>query len=34
MSLDLDNVKKFTENKTILKKIYVKNKLINFVVTE
>ena len=32
MSLELDNVKKFLENKKIIKKIYVKNKLINFVV--
>ena len=32
MSLDLDNVKKFVENKKIVKKIYVRNKLINFVV--
>ena len=34
MSLDLDNVKKFVENKKIVKKIYVKNKLINFVISE
>ena len=34
MSLDLDNVKKFVENKKIVKKIYVKNKLINFVIAE
>ena len=34
MSLDLDNVKKFLENKNIVKKIYVKNKLINFVISE
>ena len=33
MSLDLDNVKKFVENKKIVKKIYVKNKLINFVIS-
>ena len=32
MSLELDNVKKFLENKKIIKKIYIKNKLINFVV--
>ena len=34
MSLVLDNVKKFIENKKIIKKIYVKNKLINFVIRE
>ena len=34
MSLELDNVKKFVENKKIVKKIYVKNKLINFVIAE
>ena len=34
MSLELDNVKKFVENKKIVKKIYVKNKLINFVISE
>lgn len=32
MSLELDSVKKFIENKKIIKKIYIKNKLINFVV--
>ena len=34
MSLELDNVKKLIENKKIIKKIYIKNKLINFVVNE
>jgi leucyl-tRNA synthetase len=34
MSLDLENVKKFVENKKILKKIYIKNKLINYVIAE
>ena len=34
MSLDLDNVNKFLENKKIIKKIYIKNKLINFVISE
>ena len=32
MSLNLDNVKELIKNKTIVKKIYVKNKLINLVV--
>ena len=32
MSLEIDSVKKFLENKKIIKKIYIKNKLINFVV--
>ena len=32
MSSELDSVKKFLENKKIIKKIYIKNKLINFVV--
>ena len=32
MCLELDNVKKLTENKKIIKKIYVKNKLINLVI--
>ena len=32
MSLELDSVKKLIENKKIIKKIYIKNKLINFVV--
>ena len=30
--LEIDNVKKFVNDKTILKKIYVKNKLVNFVI--
>jgi len=34
MSLELDSVKKYTENKQIIKKIYIKNKLINFVIHE
>ncbi len=34
MSLGLDNVKKLLENKKIIKKIYVKNKLINIVIHE
>ena len=34
MSLELDNVKKLIENKKIIKKIYIKNKLINFVINE
>ena len=34
MSLELDNVKKLVENKKITKKIYIKNKLINFVIHE
>ena len=29
--LEIDNVKKFVNDKTILKRIYVKNKLVNFV---
>ena len=32
MCLELDNVKKLTENKKIIKKIYIKNKLINLVI--
>jgi len=31
MSLELESVKKFINDKKIIKKIYVKNKLINFV---
>ena len=34
MSLELDNVKKLIKNKKIIKKVYVKNKLINFVINE
>ena len=34
MCLETDNVKKLIENKNIIKKIYVKNKLINIVVNE
>ena len=34
MCLEIDNVKKLIENKKIIKKIYVKNKLMNIVVHE